>query len=171
VIRKITSAGVVTTFAGSGSVGSADGNGTAASFNQLSGLAIDSIGNLFVTDYSNNNIRKITPAGDVTTFAGNGIQGSADGPALTANFYFPSGIVLDQNGNFYVTEGVSQKIRMITSDNIVVTLAGGDNLGGPVDGVGYFASPGSPYGIAIGPDGVIYVLDSYYSFIRKMIIQ
>jgi hypothetical protein len=171
IIRKITSAGVVTTFAGSGLNGSADGNGTAASFNQPSSLTIDSSGNLFVVDYGNNNIRKITPAGDVSTFAGSGIQGSDDGPALTASFYFPSGIVRDQNGNFYITEGASQKIRMITSDNIVVTLAGGDNLGGPVDGVGFFASPGIPSGIAIGPDGLIYVLDSYFSFVRKMILE
>ncbi|HEX4851953.1 MAG TPA: hypothetical protein VFV08_14155 [Puia sp.] len=170
IIRKITSTGVVTTFAGSGLIGSADGNGTSASFNQPTGLVTDPNGNLFVSDYGNNNIRKITPAGDVTTFAGNGIQGTTDGPALSASFYSPVGIARDANGNFYVTES-DDKIRIITSDEIVTSLAGDDQAPSSVDGVGKYAGFASPSGIAIGPDGVIYVLDSYYSFIRKMIVE
>jgi sugar lactone lactonase YvrE len=170
MIRKITPTGVVTTFAGNSSVGSADGNGSAASFNDPYGLVTDPNGNLFVCDYGNNNIRKITPAGDVTTFAGNGAPVSADGPALSASFNGPIGIARDSHGNFYVVDATSSRIRMITSDGIVVTLAGNDQTG-IVDGVGQYAGFFGPTGIAIGPDGVIYVLDSYYSFIRKMIVQ
>jgi sugar lactone lactonase YvrE len=171
LIRKITPAGVVTTFAGSGTPGSADGNGTAASFNYPFGLVIDPNGNLYVTDIANNNIRKITPAGDVSTFAGSGIEGSTDGSALSARFSGPIGIVRDQSGNFYVLEQTAAKIRMITSGGMVVTLAGGDVNSVSVDGAGKFAGFSFPRGITMDPDGSMYVTDSYSSVIRKIVVQ
>ena len=85
LLRKITSAGVVTTLAGSGSSGSANGTGTAASFNNPNGVAVDGSGNVYVADMWNHLIRKITPGGVVTTLAGSGSSGSANGTGTAAS--------------------------------------------------------------------------------------
>ena len=105
-IRKITPAGVVTTFAGlAGSPGSANGTGSAARFNGPAAVAIDSIGNIFVADTNNSTIRKITPARVVSTFAGlAGSTGSADGTGSIARFNFPSALAVDSANNIYVAD-------------------------------------------------------------------
>ncbi|WP_114757898.1 putative Ig domain-containing protein [Flavobacterium sp. AG291] len=138
-IRKITPFGVVSTFAGSGSPGSADGIGTAASFNRPFGLAIDASGNLYVTDYDGNKIRKITPSGVVSTLAGSGSQGSVDGTGTAATFYNPSGIAIDPSGNLYVSEYSNRKVRKITPSGVVSTLAG-NGSSSSTDGTGTAAS-------------------------------
>ena len=169
-IRKITPAGVVSTFAGSGAGGSTDATGTAASFNQAWGIGIDANNNLYVVDAGNDKIRKVTPAAVVTTFAGSGAQGSADGQALSATFNQPLGIIADAAGNFYVTDQGNQKIRMITANGTVVTLAG-NGTQASTDGVGGFASFSSPLGMAIDANGVIYMIDNYSATVRKMVVQ
>ncbi|RYE21419.1 MAG: hypothetical protein EOP51_15665, partial [Sphingobacteriales bacterium] len=121
-IRKITPAGVVTTIAGSGDFGIADGTGAAASFNRPSAIAIDNALNLYVTDFLGNKVRKITPAGVVTTFAGNGTSGITDGPGTSARFNGPTGIVIDIEGNLYVTEQHGNRIRKITPAAVVSTM-------------------------------------------------
>jgi hypothetical protein len=115
-IRKITSAGVVTTLAGTaGLYGSADGTGAAAKFYGPKGIAVDGTGNLYVADTGNNTIRKITPAGVVTTVAGSaGSTGSADGTGAAARFNGPEGIALDGAGNLYVADMLNNAIRKIT---------------------------------------------------------
>jgi len=169
-IRKITPAAVVTTLAGTGSIGSADGIGTAASFQYPFNLCIGPDGSLYVADVNNFKIRKITPSGVVSTFAGNGIKGYLDGPALSANFYWASSLAIDHAGNLYISEGQLNYIRMITPDGIVVTLAG-NGKNAAVDGVGGFASFYYLSGMTVDPDGTIYITEGGSNTVRKMVVQ
>lgn len=166
-IRKISSSGVVTTFAGSGLTGSTDGIGTAASFNRPMGLAIDASGNLFVADGTNCKIRKITSSGVVTTLAGSGSVGSADGTGTAASFYLPTGVAVDASGNVYVADMYNHKIRKITAAGVVTTLAG-IGSSGDVDGAGTVAKFTMPTGVAVDASGNIYVADSGTYKIRKI---
>ena len=120
---SVISGRIVSTFAGSGSVGSADGNGTTASFNLPTVVTLDSFENIFVVDRMNNKIRKITPDGTVSTFAGSGANGSADGDASTASFHYPDGAVFDSQNNLFVSDQSNHKIRKITPDGTVSTFA------------------------------------------------
>jgi len=169
-IRKSTPAGVVTTFAGNGQVGATDGIATAASFNQAFGIGIDAGSNLYVVEAGNNKIRKVTPNGDVTTFAGSGAKGSADGPAASASFNAPIGIVADHSGNFYITDESNALIRMISPDGYVSTVAGNGTLA-TVDGVGHSAGFNYPVGITIDAAGALYVVDNGSGTVRKIVIQ
>jgi hypothetical protein len=140
-IRKTTPGGVTTVFAGSGSAAFADGVGTSASFNNPMHMDFDSLGNLYVADRKNHRIRKITPAGVVTTLAGSGAAGSTNGTGTAASFYEPFSLSIDTDTNtLYVGEtqgsivGLGCRIRKITSSGVVTTLSGtGDcsNLDNP----------------------------------------
>ncbi|HTK17993.1 MAG TPA: hypothetical protein VL442_00690, partial [Mucilaginibacter sp.] len=99
-----------------GSFGSNNGLGKAASFRGPSGLAIDKAGNIYIADAGNNQIRKMAPDGTVTTFAGSGAQGSADGPASTATFFAPKDVAVDAKGNVYVTDQLNNLIRKISME-------------------------------------------------------
>ncbi len=168
-IRKITPAGAVTTIAGlAGLVGSADGTGSSARFYSPSGVATDSGGNLYVADTWNSTIRKITPAGVVTTLAGVGSQGSADGTGSAARFLNPYGVATDSGGNLYVADTYNYTIRKITPAGVVTTLAGLAGSFGSADGTGSAAQFGHPTGIATDSGGNLYVADAYYSTIRKI---
>jgi protocatechuate 3,4-dioxygenase beta subunit len=115
-IRMITPAGVVSTFAGTaGQIGSADGIGSAARFNQPFGVAVDGAGNDYVADRNNHTIRKITPAGLVTTLAGTAGQvGSGDGTGSAARFHFPQGVAVDGAGDVYVADEFNDTIRKLS---------------------------------------------------------
>ncbi|HTI59824.1 T9SS type A sorting domain-containing protein [Mucilaginibacter sp.] len=170
-IRKVTTAGAVTLFAGSaaGTAGSADGTGSAATFNGPNGIAVDPSGNIYVADQNNNEIRKITPAGVVTTFAGNTTGGSADGVGTAASFVTPSGLDLDISGNIYVTDRGNYLVRMITSAGVVTTVAGTGGSGF-TNGVGTSAAISDARGITVDQSsGNIYVADYSNNVIRKMI--
>jgi hypothetical protein len=169
-IRKITPGGVVTTFAGTaGAFGSADGTGSAARFGFPSGVAMDGGGNLYVADWNNCTIRKITAGGVVTTFAGTaGAGGSADGTGSAARFGDPNGVAVDGAGNVYVADTGNQTIRKITSSGVVTTLAGKAGAEGNVDGTGSAARFNSPYGVAVDGAGNVYVADAGNATIREI---
>ena len=166
-IRKITSAGMVTTLAGSGISGATDGTGIAASFNDPYGVAVDASGNVYVADQSNHKIRKINPSGVVSTFAGNGIAGATDGSGIGASFNFPRGVTVDASGNIYVADNGNNKIRKITSSGVVSTLAGNGNVGA-ADGNGTTASFSTPDAVAVDATGNVYVADEVNNKIRKI---
>lgn len=121
-IRKITSAGQVSTLAGSGHAGFADGTGSAASFKTPNGLALDARGNLYVADTGNHRIRKVSPEGVVTTLAGSGAAGWADGTGRTASFNTPMGVTVSQGGDVYVADMFNGMIRKISTAGAVVSL-------------------------------------------------
>jgi RHS repeat-associated protein len=166
-IRKVTPAGNVTTLAGSGSPGSANGTGGAASFNSPTGVAVDGSGNVYVADYANNMIRKITPSGVVTTVAGNGTVGATDAVGTSATFHNPMGVAIDAGGNLYVADRVNYKIRKITSSGQVTTLAGSGSAG-YANGQGSAASFNSPNSLTLDASGNIYVVDEGNQVIRKV---
>jgi len=169
-IRKITSAGVVTTLAGTaGNSGSADGTGSVARFSSPDGVATDSAGNVYVADSDNHTIRKITSEGVVTTLAGTaGNSGSADGTGAAARFSSPVGVATDNTGNVYVADANNHTIRKITAAGVVTTLAGTAGNSGSADGTGFAARFCFPGGVATDNTGNVYVADSRNHIIRKI---
>jgi len=166
-IRKITPDGVVTTFAGSGVAGSKDGNGTDATFSWPVGTAVDSSGNVYVADRDNHKIRKITQEGVVTTLAGSGSIGSADGVGAAASFNYPRSVAVDKLGNVFVSDTLNRKIRKITPEGVVSTLAGSGAIGS-ADGIGADASFKITLQIAVDNSGNVLVADVNNSKIRKV---
>ncbi len=169
-IRVITSGGIVSTFAGTaGKPGSANGQGAAARFAAPTGVAVDKMGNVFVADQNNQSIRKITPGGLVTTYAGAaGSSGIADGPAATARFSSPAGVAVDTVGNVYVADSRNGTIRMIATNGIVSTLAGNPRKSGGLDGIGTGVLFSDPQGVAVDNAGNVYVADTFNNTIRLM---
>lgn len=163
-IRKISSAGTVLLLAGSaGLAGNANGTGESARFNNPQGIAVDLSGNVFVADTGNHVIRKITPAGTVTTVAGTpGVRGNADGSGPAAQFNMPSGIAADASGNLYVTDTENYLIRKITPAGSVSTLAGIPNQRGRTNGSVASATFINPLAIAIDVTGNLYITDGYF---------
>lgn len=168
LIRKITPQGEVTTFAGNNSLGSTDGQGSLASFNAPAGMAIDAAGNIYVVDSNNNRIRKITPDGLVSTFAGNGLKTTVDGQDLSASFNQPNGIVIDAAGNLYVSEYAGDVIRKINTSGYVSTFAGVAKTPGAANGTGADARFYGPNYMTIDGSGNIYLSDYNNNLIRKI---
>lgn len=159
VIRKVTPLRVVTTLAGTPMASDiTDGVGSDARFSAPCGIALDSRGNLFVTD--NNTIRKVTQDGAVTTIAGlAGVNGNADGTGSAARFYWPCGVAADSTGNIFVVDRGNGAIRKVTSDGVVTTLAGG---------AGSETQFNNPWGVAVDNSGNVFVADSGNCTIRKI---
>ena len=169
-LRKVTTAGVVTTFAGtSGSKGSADGTGAAARFSAPVGITRDTAGNVYVADQTNHVIRRVTPAGVVTTLAGTaGAAGSTDGTGTAARFNLPTGVAINSTDLIYVADFGSHTLRKVTSSGVVTTFAGTAGTSGSVDGTGAAARFNKPSGLALDSAGNLYVADTGNSTVRKV---
>ena len=166
MIRKITSAGVVSTVAGTKTPGYVNGKvdsaaGTYASFRDPSGLVVDAQGNIYVADLGNSAIRKITSASVVTTIAG--------GPGQTSLVGSPIGISMDSQGNFFITDE-SGRIIELTSAKVLYNLAGSANVTGFANGSGTAAKFNTPLGICVTPSGNIFVADFNNNSIRKVVV-
>lgn len=169
VIKKMAADGTISVLAGSDTAGSADGVGPAASFNAPSGLARDAAGNLFVTDVGDHTIRKVTPAGVVTTLAGMpGASGSADGSGGAARFNAPEGIAVDSAGTIFVADTGNNTVRRISAAGEVTTIAGVARTSGAQDGAGAAARFSNPTDLAFGPGGNLYVVDADNNAIRRV---
>ena len=171
VIRRVTTDGTATTFAGAGEVwGWRDGVGTNALFYSPVGVAVDAGGELFVSDANNHVIRRIATNAVVTTFAGApGVDGAADGPATTARFGKPAELALDARGNLYVADSWWHTIRKITRAGFVSTVAGAVGVDGAVDGANGVARFFNPYGLTVAPRGHLVVTDTYNQTVRELV--
>ena len=175
-IRKITPSGVVSTLAGGTDAGFVDGAGADARFNAPGQMTVDSTGNVYVTDYGNTAIRKITPAGVVSTFVGGpGSRGTEnfDGVGSAARFGSITAITFDAAGNLYVADARNCSVRKITPGAVVSTVAGDARYGlggtqGFVDGTGTAARFSSPTGIVLDATGNLRVVDSGNRAIRTV---
>ena len=172
-LRKVTSAGVVTTIAGDPTVtGSANGAGAVARFSSPSGLGVDAGGNLYVADRGNFSIRKVSPSGQVSTLAGRPEQrGSGDGFGAFASFNAPSAMTIDASGNLLVADIDSGTIRKVSPGGVVTTVIGTPNItrsSGSIDGWGQEARFRDPQGLTIDASGNVYVADSLNHTIRKV---
>jgi len=175
-IRKISRDGTVTTFAGSvGDSGNNDGIGNGARFDKPSGVAVDASGNVYVADSGNHAIRRVTPNGEVSTFAGlPGSSGYVDGKGSAARFRYPQDVAVDAAGNVYVADGYNHAIRKVKPDGTVTTLAGalpdknGQPVAGSLDGKGAAARFRGPRGVACDAAGNLYVADTENAVVRKV---
>ena len=171
-IRRITAAGEVTTLAGAaGQAGSLDGAGTATRFREPHGLAFDRAGNLIVADTLNNMIRRVTPAGVVTTVAGNATfygVGSTDGTGTAVQFEHPLAVAVDASGVIFVADSGNATLRRIDAAGTVSTFAGQVGSHGTTDGTGTVARFERPSGLAFDSVGNLYVADSDASTLRRV---
>lgn len=162
-VRRISPTGWVTTVAGlAGTSGSANGAGSAARFFGPLGVDVDPSGNAIIADYGNSTIRKVTPAGAVTTIAGAAGQvGTVDGTGGAARFFRPWGVAVDADGNIFVSDEEVATIRKIAPGNVVTTFAGAPGGFGLVDGPGSVARFARPRGLAVDPLGNLFVADGF----------
>ncbi|MGH7970618.1 MAG: NHL repeat-containing protein, partial [Limisphaerales bacterium] len=169
-IRKLTPNGLVSTVAGSAGIqGHADGLGSSATFTEPESLGLDTPGNIYVADTDNHTIRKITPAGEVTTLAGRALTpGADDGTNSTATFRWPSGVAVTAGGAVFVADSGNSTIRLISPTGVVTTLAGLAGQPGNADGPASEARFNFPWGIALDPSGNLYISDYYSHTIRKL---
>ena len=169
-IRKVSPTGIVTNMAGAAGIsGYTNGTGSAARFNQPSGVAVDGSGNIFIADYLNNLIRKMTPLAAVTDYAGvGGGLGTNDGVGRAARFNYPAGVAVDTNHNLYVADLANDTIRKITPAGVVATLAGLAGTSGTANGTGSSARFYQPFGVAVDTNGNVFVADTYNHTIREI---
>lgn len=174
-IRKINvTTGIITTIAGTGGIPAFSGDGgpaTAAQLGYAWGIAYDAAGNLYIADNQNCRIRKVTPAGIISTIAGNGscfISGDG-GPAIAARVQYPTGVAVDGTGNIYIADNGNNRVRKINTSGTISTIAGSPTYGFSGDGgPGTAAMVSSPVGIATDPSGNVYIADQNNNRIRKI---
>ena len=172
-VRKVSTTGVITTFAGNGGFGYTGDGGpaTLATLSSPGGVATDVSGNLYICDVVNNVVRKVTANGLISTFAGDGKMGfSGDGgPATSATFSYPETLATGPNGAVYVADAFNSRVRLIASSGLITTVAGNGTLsyygdGGPAAGAMF----SNPQALAVGTDGTVYVADTGNYRVRKV---
>jgi uncharacterized protein (TIGR03437 family) len=172
-VRRVSPGGIVTTVAGNG-IGGFSGDGGPATDAQLqrpSGVAVDDAGNLFVADFANNRIRKVSPSGIITTVAGNGTRGfSGDGgPATSAQLWFPEGIAVDSQGNLFIADHANNRVRKVSPNGIITTVAGNGSAGFSGDGgPATSAQLNGTFAVAVDNAGNLYIEDHDNWRIRKV---
>ncbi len=157
-IRKLTGAADVSTYAGTDEEGFRDGSTAIAQFAEEKRVVADADGNLYIADSQNNRIRKVSVSGTVSTIAGDGTAGFKDGRGEEAQFNFPDGIAIDKQGNLFVSDASNYRIRKITPDGQVSTLAGSSAFGF-TDGDNHTAQFQFPTDMVIDKDGNLFVID------------
>jgi uncharacterized protein (TIGR03437 family) len=170
-VQKVSPDGTITTVAGTGRPGfSGDGGpATNAQLNDPQGVAADSAGNLFIADGGNDRVRKVSPDGRITTVAGTGKPGfSGDGgPAIGAQLAYPEGVAVDHSGNLFIAD--SNRIRVVSPDGTIATVAGTGNPGYSGDGgPAGVAQMNLPMGMAVDSAGNIFVADSFNHAVRVL---
>ena len=183
-IRRVGTDGIITTFAGTGAErGFSGDNGLAAQarLNSPNGVAVDIKGNVFIADTGNHRIRRVTPDGIIATFAGTGDTGtegggfSGDGGSATqAKLDSPTGVAVDQGGNVYIADSGNRRVRQVTTDGIITTLAGSGTVGWEAQGFSaeggpaVFAELKSPWDAAVDADGNLYIVDRFDHRVRRV---
>jgi sugar lactone lactonase YvrE len=171
VVRRVAPNGIITTFAGGGTVSPGDGGAaTSALLQQPTGVAVDAAGNLYIAELLGHRVRKVTPAGIISTVAGNG-QGltAGDGAAATsASIYRPAAVALDSSGNIYVAETLGFRVRRVAPNGIISTVAGGGSDGSGGTGSATNAFLNQPSGVAIGPAGDLYITELVGHRVRQV---
>ena len=173
---EVTRHSIITTIAGNGVAGGSGDNGpaTRATLNTPASLAIDAAGNVFVADAFNHRIRKISPSGDITTLVGTGEAGADGdgGPAADARLRLPLGVAVDSAGTLYIADTYNHRIRKVTAEGIISTIAGTGVSGFSGDGgLGTAALLASPTGIAVASDGTLYIADTRNHRVRKLTVD
>ncbi len=172
-IRMINASGIITTYAGNGTsaYGGDGGNAVAAALQYPYGIVFDAPGNGYIVDRLNNVIRKVTPSGIISTFAGNGNAGfSGDGAAATtAQLSDPTGVAIDASGNVYICDKANQRIRKVNTSGIISTIAGIGTVGAAGDGsLATSAQLNFPARVLLDAAGNIYISDYFNNKIRKI---
>ena len=167
-LRRVSKAGEVSTLAGNGEEGFADGQGDAARFNCPHGVALAANDEIVVADTENHAIRVVTPGGAVRTLAGNGEAGFADGQGAAARFNFPSGLARDKDGSILVADRGNNAVRRVTMEGAVSTVAGNGEAG-YADGEGAAARFNDPTDVVVDKEGSILVADRKNNMLRKIV--
>ncbi|MGW3208645.1 NHL domain-containing protein [Streptomyces sp. NPDC001135] len=172
-VRKVTPNGTITTVAGNGQAGfvSDGGPAVATKLGSPYGVAVDGAGNLYIAEYSNHRVRKVTPNGTITTVAGNGQAGfvSDGGPAVATKLHYPIGVAVDREGNLYIADYYNHRVRKVTPNGIITTVAGNGQAGFVSDGGPAVATKlHYPWGVAVDQDGNLYIGDRYNHRVRKV---
>jgi uncharacterized protein (TIGR03437 family) len=187
-IRKVSGSGIITTVAGTVSVGlsvfSGDGGpAISATMYYPYSVAVDALGNLFIADTQNNRIRKVSANGIITTVAGNGPNAqpggfSGDsGPATAASLSYPYGVAVDASGNLFIADTANNRIRKVSASGIITTVAGSGPVGYAPSGTGNFSGDGgsatsatlnAPFGVAVDTSGNLFIVDYFNNRIRKV---
>jgi uncharacterized repeat protein (TIGR01451 family) len=176
-IRKVTPGGVISTLAGTGTSGFSGDGGPAASaqLNYPQGIVVDGSGNVLIADSGNYRIRKITPAGVISTIAGSGSWGFSgdNGPAISAQLAYPTGVAVDSAGALFIADQSNARIRKVATNGTITTVAGGGSFG-PSNGDGGLATAArlsSPSGVAVDASGNLLIADRYNYRIRRVNLQ